>query len=256
MSVLNDIIVGVKEDLAARKALYPDLSKDLARVPPPIDARENFTPGPLHVIAEVKRASPSKGHLATIEDPVELAQKYVSGGATAISVLTERRRFKGSIEDFRNVRSAVKVPMLQKDFVVDRYQIDEGYVAGANLFLLIAAALSDRELSEFFEYGESIGMRALVEVHTLEELRRAQALNPSFIGVNSRNLKDLTVDFQLFEKLLPNIDSSTVAVAESGISSRNETRQLEEWGARAILVGETLVKSVDPVAMIGELKGI
>ncbi|CAB4603360.1 MAG: indole-3-glycerol phosphate synthase TrpC [Actinobacteria bacterium] len=256
MTVLDEIILGVKADLADRKALVPDLHEEVLRTPKPIDALTKFTPGALHVIAEVKRASPSKGDLAEISDPVALAKSYADGGATAISVLTEQRRFKGSLADFKAVRAAVTVPMLQKDFVVDSYQIDEGFVAGGNLFLLIVAALNDEQLRGLFEYGETLGLRALVEVHNQEELERATALKPSFIGVNSRNLKDLSVDFQTFEKLIPQIDSSIIAVAESGIASRSETKRLEELGAKAILVGETLVKAQNPIAMIRELRGI
>ena len=256
MTVLDDIILGVREDLNSRRALKPDLSDQVAATTAPLDALTKFLPGALHVIAEVKRASPSKGNLAEIADPVALAKSYANGGATAISVLTEQRRFKGSLSDFIKVREAIDLPMLQKDFVIDQYQIAEGFVSGANIFLLIVAALSDQQLAELFEYGESLGMRALVEVHSAEELERAQALNPSFIGVNSRNLKDLSVDFLTFEKLLPRIDSSVIAVAESGISSRKESLRLEELGANAILVGETLVKSQDSAAMIRELRGL
>ena len=256
MSVLDEIIKGVRVDLESRKSLVPNLESAIANTPKPIDVRTRFVPGPLHVIAEVKRASPSKGDLAQIADPVALAKSYADGGATAISVLTEQRRFKGSLADFKAVRAAVDTPMLQKDFVVDRYQIAEGFINGGNLFLLIVAALDDVQLHDFFEYGESLGLRALVEVHNQDELDRAKALKPSFIGVNSRNLKDLSVDFRVFEKLIPQIDSSTVAVAESGISSRTETKRLEELGAKAILVGETLVKSQNPIEMIRELKGI
>ena len=256
MTVLDEIILGVKEDLDARKALVPNLQEAISRTPKPIDALTKFIPGPLHVIAEVKRASPSKGYLAEISDPVALAKSYEDGGATAISVLTEQRRFKGSLADFKAVRAAVNVPMLQKDFVVDRYQIEEGFINGGNLFLLIAAALSDEQLHELFEYGEGLGMRALVEIHDQKELERAVRLKPSFIGVNSRNLKDLSVDFRTFEKLIPQIDSSIIAVAESGIASRTETKRLEELGAKAILVGETLVRSKDPIEMIQELRGI
>ena len=256
MSVLDEIIKGVRVDLESRKSLVPNLESAIANTPKPIDALTRFVPGLLHVIAEVKRASPSKGDLAQIADPVALAKSYADGGATAISVLTEQRRFKGSLADFKAVRAAVDTPMLQKDFVVDRYQIAEGFINGGNLFLLIVAALDDVQLHDFFEYGESLGLRALVEVHNQDELDRAKALKPSFIGVNSRNLKDLSVDFRVFEKLIPQIDSSTVAVAESGISSRTETKRLEELGAKAILVGETLVKSQNPIEMIRELKGI
>jgi len=256
MTVLAEIIKGVREDLNARKLLAPDLESAILATVKPVDVKTLFTPGPLHVIAEVKRASPSKGDLAEIIDPAVLASQYESGGATVVSVLTEGRRFKGSIADFKAVRAAVKMPMLQKDFVVDRYQIAEGFINGGSLFLLIAAALNDDEMQDLFTYGESLGLRALVEIHTGEELERAKALNPSFIGVNSRNLKDLSVDFQVFEELIPRIDSSTIAVAESGIASRSETKRLEELGARAILVGETLVKSHDPIAAIHELRGI
>lgn len=256
MTVLDEIIVGVKADLDSRKALTPSLDEQISKTARPIDALTKFGAGPLHVIAEVKRASPSKGDLAEIVDPVLLAKNYVAGGATAISVLTEQRRFKGSMADFQAVRAAVDVPMLQKDFVVDKYQIQEGYINGGNLFLLIVAALNDADLHNFFAYGESLGLRALVEVHNQEELERAKALNPSFIGVNSRNLKDLSVDFLTFEKLIPQIDSSIIAVAESGIASRTETKRLEELGAKAILVGETLVRSHNPIEMIRELRGI
>ncbi len=256
MTVLDEIIAGVKEDLSLRKALVPNLDEQVVKTLKPIDALTKFVPGTLHVIAEVKRASPSKGDLAEIVDPVSLARDYVAGGATAISVLTEGRRFKGSLADFKAVRAAVDVPMLQKDFVVDKYQIQEGYINGGNLFLLIVAALGDSDLHSFFEYGQSLGLRALVEVHNQEELDRAKALNPSFIGVNSRNLKDLSVDFQTFEKLIPQIDSSIIAVAESGIASRTETKRLEVLGAKAILVGETLVRSHNPIEMIRELRGI
>ncbi|MEI7697850.1 MAG: indole-3-glycerol phosphate synthase TrpC [Actinomycetes bacterium] len=256
MTVLDEIIAGVREDLQARKLLMPNLAEVMSITPTPIDALTRFTPGPLHVIAEVKRASPSKGNLAEITDPALLAQNYVHGGATAISVLTEQRRFKGSLEDFREVRAAVDVPMLQKDFIVDAYQIQEGFVNGANLFLLIVAALNENDLHEFFEYGQSFGLRALVEVHNIEELERAKRLKPNFIGVNSRNLKDLSVDLQVFEELIPQVGSGIVAVAESGITDRHETKRLEELGAGAILVGEVLVKSKDPGAMIRELRGI
>ena len=168
MTVLDDIILGVREDLDSRRALKPDLSDQVAATAAPLDALTRFTPGALHVIAEVKRASPSKGNLAEISDPVALAKSYADGGATAISVLTEQRRFKGSLSDFIKVREAIDLPMLQKDFVIDQYQISEGFVRGANIFLLIVAALSDQQLAELFEYGEGLGMRALVEVHSAE----------------------------------------------------------------------------------------
>jgi indole-3-glycerol phosphate synthase len=207
------------------------------------------------VIAEVKRSSPSKGALATIADPAALAEQYQEAGACAISVLTERRRFSGSLADLDAVRKRVTLPILRKDFMVDEYQFFEARAHGADLVLLIVAGLSDSQLNEFAALTRELGMRALVEVHTNKELERALEINPDLVGINSRNLKTLEVDPKAFAELLPQIPSELIRVAESGISQRSDVEFAQKFGANAILVGEALVKAGDPNLAMRELLG-
>jgi indole-3-glycerol phosphate synthase len=207
------------------------------------------------VIAEVKRSSPSKGALATIADPASLAEQYERAGASIISVLTEVRRFGGSLADLDAVRSRVNIPILRKDFMVDEYQFFEARAHGADVVLLIVAALSKSQLNDFHQLAEGLGMRALVEVHTHGELERALEISPRIVGVNSRNLKTLDVDASAFAQLLPLIPTDVVRVAESGISKRSEVEFAQNNGATAILVGEALVRSADPILAMRELLG-
>jgi indole-3-glycerol phosphate synthase len=199
----------------------------------------------IRVIAEVKRSSPSKGQLAQILDPAELAKSYEAAGASAVSVLTESRRFGGSLKDLDVVRSAVNVPVLRKDFMVDEYQFYEARAHGADIILLIVAALSKNQLHDFADLTKSLGMHALIEVHTEDELIRALEISPSIVGVNSRNLKTLEVDPQVFSSLIPQIPENIIRVAESGISSADDVGFAKKCGANAVLVGETLVKGSD-----------
>jgi indole-3-glycerol phosphate synthase len=207
------------------------------------------------VIAEVKRSSPSKGALAAIADPAALAEQYQEAGASAISVLTELRRFSGSLADLDAVRKRVTLPILRKDFMVDEYQFFEARAHGADLVLLIVAGLSDSQLNEFAALTSELGMRALVEVHTNQELERALEIKPELIGINSRNLKTLEVDPKAFAELLPQIPSELIRVAESGISQRSDVEFAQKFGANAILVGEALVKAGDPNLAMRELLG-
>ena len=202
-TVLAQIIVGVRADLAERERAVPlpELRARLAESPPPRDPRPALRSPRLSVIAEVKRASPSRGGLARIPEPAKLAADYAAGGAAAISVLTEQRRFRGSLADLDQVRSAVGLPVLRKDFIVAPYQLYESRVHGADLVLLIVAALGDAQLTRLYQLAVTLGMTPLVEVHTPEEAVRAGKLGAEVIGVNNRDLKTLAVDLDRFETL-------------------------------------------------------
>ena len=255
MSVLDSIIEGVKEDLESRRLSRAQILEAIEVAPAVRSDISNFQSSALSVIAEVKRSSPSKGSLAPISDPALLACRYEKGGARAISVLTERRRFGGSLDDLDAVRSAVNVPILRKDFMVDQYQFLEARAHGADLVLLIVAALSKSQLSDYLALTQELGMHAIVEVHTNEELEIALDNPCEFIGVNSRNLKTLEVDSAGFRDLLPRIPNDVVRIAESGISTRSDVEFAIECGANAILVGEALVRAGDPEFALQHLLG-
>lgn len=206
----------------------------------------------LRVISEVKRSSPSKGALAAIPEPAALAAEYQAGGASVISVLTEQRRFGGSLADLDAVRAAVDIPVLRKDFTVDEYQIYEARAHGADLVLLIVAALDDPTLRRFLALSEQLGMNALVETHTEREIERAVAAGAKIIGVNVRNLKTLDVDPATFAKLAHLLPQDAVVIAESGVESTEQVEQYAAAGADAILVGEALVKHAAPRATVAE----
>jgi indole-3-glycerol phosphate synthase len=258
MSVLDDIVAGVREDLAARQATtgIADLRAALADVDPPRDPMPHFRGAGSSVIAEVKRKSPSKGRLAEIDDPAGLASRYAAGGAAAISVLTERRRFGGSLDDLRAVRAAVDVPILRKDFIVDAYQLVEGRAAGADLALLIVAALPGDQLRRLHDEARELGLTVLVEVHDEAETERAVELGAELSGVNARNLKTLTVDDDTFGRLAPQIPDDRVKVAESGIFSAADVQRYVDQGARVALVGEALVKDGDPETAVRSMTGL
>jgi indole-3-glycerol phosphate synthase len=256
MSVLDSIIEGVREDLESRRRPMSQLLESLASAPAVIDAHPRLLANPINVIAEVKRSSPSKGALAHISDPVSLAQQYQEGGAAVVSVLTERRRFNGTLEDLIAVRQGVSIPILRKDFMVDEYQFYEARAVGADCVLLIVAALSKNQLKDYYDLSKELGMAALVEVHTHQELEDALAIDPRIVGINARNLKTLDIDLEAFDQLIPEIPHDVIAVAESGISTNTEVRRAHAAGARAILVGETLVKSGNPAETISLLAAI
>ena len=255
MSVLASIIEGVREDLAARRLPMGQLQEALEIAPAVRDCLPLLISSEMSVIAEVKRSSPSKGALATISDPAGLAAQYEEAGAQVVSVLTEQRRFGGSLADLDSVRKAIELPILRKDFMVDEYQFYEARAHGADVVLLIVAALSKNQLEDYFHLSTELGMRSLIEVHTNDELERALEISPEIIGVNSRNLKTLEVDARAFAELIPQIPSSIARVAESGISTREEVVFAQECGATAILVGEALVRSESPSVAINQLLG-
>jgi indole-3-glycerol phosphate synthase len=258
MSVLDDIVAGVREDLARRQSevAETDLRAALADVDAPRDPMPHLRAPGSSVIAEVKRRSPSKGDLAEIADPAALARQYAAGGAAAISVLTEERRFGGSLDDLRAVRSAVDVPLLRKDFMVEPYQVLEARAAGADLVLLIVAALDDDTLRRLHDLAGELGLTALVEVHDEPETERAVALGAELVGVNARNLRTLEIDQDTFGRLAPLVPDDRVKVAESGIFGPVDVKRHVDEGARAVLVGEALVKDGDPESAVRSMTGL
>ncbi len=255
MSVLDEILEGVRADLAERQSRVSlEQLKGLARrAPSPLDALGALKAKGVSVIAEVKRASPSKGSMAAIDDPAALAGDYEAGGARVISVLTEQRRFGGSLDDLVAVRRAVQVPLLRKDFVVSSYQLWEARAYGADLALLIVAALEQTVLVSLIERALSIGLLPLVEVHTDEELDRALEAGATVIGVNARNLGTLEVDRAVFARLAPRIPDNVVKIAESGVRGPHDLLAYAAAGADAVLVGESLVTEKDPRAAVADL---
>ena len=256
MSVLDSIIEGVLEEQSRRELSTTELSERIAAIGDPRNALSSLRSRPLSVIAEVKRSSPSKGSLATIEDPADLALTYQQGGASVVSVLTEARRFGGSLKDFTAVREKVALPMLRKDFIVNEYLVRESRAFGADLLLLIVAALPGSLLRDLYSLGKELGMQILVEVHDQQELERALEVNPEIIGVNARNLKTLEIDLGNFTNLIPQIPPHIYRVAESGIATIADVEAAKNAGASAILVGETLVKSGAPEATIAEFLSV
>ncbi|MGH3587333.1 MAG: indole-3-glycerol phosphate synthase TrpC [Pseudonocardia sp.] len=255
MSVLDEIIDGVRLDLAEREAAVPldAVKADARRAPDALDPMPAFRAEGVSVIAEVKRMSPSKGTLASITDPASLAADYAAGGAATISVLTETRRFGGSLADLRAVRAAVDIPVLRKDFILTSYQLWEARAAGADLALLIVAALDQNQLSCLIDRAGSIGLTVLVEVHDEEEIERAVDAGAELVGVNARNLKTLEVDRGTFARLAPRLPDSVVRVAESGVRGPHDVIEYARLGANVVLVGETLVTGEEPRAAVADL---
>jgi len=255
VSVLDDILDGVRADLAARQQATPleRLKEKATRAPSPRDVMAAFAGPEVSVIAEVKRASPSKGALAAIADPAALAVDYEAGGAAIISVLTEQRKFGGSVADLAAVRDAVAVPVLRKDFIVGSYQLWEARAYGADLVLLIVAALEQNALVSLVERAVSIGLVPLVEVHAPEELDRAIDAGATVLGINARNLATLEVDRTVFARLAPRVPAGVIKVAESGVRGPHDLLAYAASGADAVLVGESLVTGKDPKTAVADL---
>jgi len=245
----------VRADLAARQQATPleRLKEKATRAPSPRDVMAAFAGPEVSVIAEVKRASPSKGALAAIADPAALAVDYEAGGAAIISVLTEQRKFGGSVADLAAVRDAVAVPVLRKDFIVSSYQLWEARAYGADLVLLIVAALEQNALVSLVERALSIGLVPLVEVHTGAELDRAIDAGATVLGINARNLATLEVDRTVFARLAPRVPAGIIKVAESGVRGPHDLLAYAAAGADAVLVGESLVTGKDPKTAVADL---
>lgn len=255
VTVLDDIVEGVRSDVADRMATVPleELKARASTVPPARDFQAILRGDDVCVIAEVKRSSPSKGALAEIADPAALAREYEAGGAHCISVLTEQRRFGGSLADLAAVRAAVDIPVLRKDFIVTSYQLWEAKAYGADVVLLIVAALGQEALVSLVERTRSLGLTPLVEVHDEPEVDRAVDAGATVIGVNARSLKTLEVDRGTFARVAPRIPDSVVKIAESGVRDARDLIVYAEAGADAVLVGESLVTGKDPRAAVHDL---
>ncbi len=250
--VLADLTAGAVAD-AARRALtrtHAQVEKAALDMPSAKDALSALAPADrVKIIAEVKRASPSRGSLAEIPDPAHQASLYEAGGASAISVLTEERRFGGSLADLQAVTERVSVPVLRKDFIATPYQVFEARAAGADLVLLIVAALEPAVLSQLFALIGQLGMTPLVETHSADELERAIDLGAPLIGVNARDLTTLELDRDLFGRLVERIPDTAIKVAESAVLTPDDVRHYRSAGADAVLIGEALVTG-DPVATL------
>lgn len=248
MSVLDELVAGALEDQRTRELTVSleDVKKAALAAPAPIDATRWLKRADgIPVIAEIKRASPSKGHLSDIPDPAALAREYEKGGASAISVLTEGRRFLGSLDDFDKVRAAVHIPVLRKDFIVTDYQIFEARAHGADLVLLIVAALDDAQLKHLLDLAHELNMTVLMETHTREEIERARKAGAKVIGINARNLKNLKVDVNKYNELAADLPDDVIKVAESGVFGAVEVEDYARAGADAVLVGEGVATADD-----------
>lgn len=253
-TILNRIIEKKKEEVAYLKETFSAAAKPRTQPVRSFYTRcENRED--MQVIGEFKRSSPSKGEINTELEPDRQSSIYEEAGASMVSVLTDEPFFGGSMADLKAVRETVELPVLNKDFIIDRIQIDRAYAYGADVILLIVAALTDEELKELYSYARLKELDVLVEVHNEEELERAQKIKPRLIGVNNRNLKTFEVNLETTEKLAQRIDTQKqVLVSESGIKTSEDVRRVAAVGARAILVGETLMKAQDPADMIQQFK--
>ncbi len=257
--MLGDLVAGALADAARRREHRPlaQVEAEAHARSAALDARAALAPAEtIKVIAEVKRASPSRGPLAAIPDPAALASEYAAGGASAISVLTEERRFGGSLDDLIAVRAAVDTPLLRKDFIAEPYQVLEARAAGADLVLLIVAALDDATLASLHALALELGMTPLVETHDADEVRRAVDLGAALIGVNARDLSTFALDRDLFGRLAPLIPDGTVRIAESAVLGLDDVVHYRRSGADAVLVGEALVTGGDPRAALARFREI
>ncbi len=258
MGLLEEIVARKRAHVAARRAVVPRPALEAAAAqPPPRSLAAALTPraaDEVRILAELKRASPVAGELARGFDPVARAPEYVRAGAAALSVLTDRH-FQGSLDDLDAVRAAVECPVLQKDFVLDEYQLWEARAHGADAALLIVAILEPVRLRDLFQAGKGLGLAALVEVHREAELERAAELGAGVIGINNRDLATFRTDLAVTERLAPRAPAGACLVSESGIASRADVRRVRAAGAHAVLVGESLSRSGDPAGKLGELLG-
>jgi indole-3-glycerol phosphate synthase len=258
--ILERILASKREEIQKRKALVPavELAKRLNGAPAARDfagAIRRRRDGAIRLIAEYKRASPSRGVIRADLEPAQVARLYAGAGAAAISVLTDAPFFQGSRDDLRSARAAVKIPVLQKDFTLDDYQLLEARTLGADAVLLIVTALPGAALARLYQRAAELGLAALVEVHDEPDLERALAIEPAIIGINNRDLRTFRVEAATTFRLRPLIPPATVVVSESGIQSRADALRLQEAGVDAMLVGEQLMRQADPGAAAEELLG-
>jgi indole-3-glycerol phosphate synthase len=250
--MLNKIITRKRDEIKWRKQAVPlaTLKERIAQREAPLDLVAALRGEPVRLIAEVKRASPSRGILCPDFDPVALATGYARGGAAAISVLTEENYFGGSLDHLMAIREAVKLPLLRKDFIFDPYQIYETAAYGADALLLIVSILSQEQLSQLLSLSHSLSLKCLVEIHNEAEADRALAAGAEIIGINNRDLRTFETDINTTRRLRPLMPRGQIVVSESGISSRHDIKKLRQWRINAVLIGEALVTAADIPAKI------
>jgi indole-3-glycerol phosphate synthase len=260
MSILEQILRDKTDEVTERRRGRPlaELQKIVQDLPPPRDflstLRGNDASGetPPRLIAEVKKASPSRGMIRPDFDPVTIAQTYATNGAAALSVLTDAKYFQGRLSFLKDISQAVTLPLLRKDFTIDAYQVYESRAAHADALLLIVAALETGQLEDFLGVAHDLGMAALLEVHTVEELERSLLLHPHLIGINNRDLRTFETDIETTLRLLPLVPSEVVVVSESGINTPADITRLRDKGVHAFLIGEALMRAADPGAKLRE----
>lgn len=255
VSRLDELVAGVRETVERRRAEVP--SEELMEA---VGTRAGYRPFSealvrpgLSLIAEFKRRSPSAGEIRAGAELEEIVSAYERGGAAALSILTEEHHFGGSLADLEAAREGCDLPILRKDFTVDTYQLYEAAASGADAVLLIVAALEDSELGGLYEEARMLDLDCVVEVHDPEDLKRALALDAEVIGINNRNLRDLTLDLGITHELMTEVPAGKTVVAESGYETREQLEELERIGADAVLMGETLMRAEDPEAVVREL---
>ncbi len=252
---LDKIVTEKRQEVEQKKRSLPvsALKEQISRRKPPLDFASALRGDSLRLIAEVKKASPSRGVLCPDLNPVELAKTYARNGAAAISVLTEVNHFQGSLEYLAAIRKEVSIPILRKDFIFDEYQVYESAACGADALLLIAAILSREQLEELLALSHSLGLGCLVEAHNDNEVEKALLADAELIGINNRNLNTFNVDISTTRRLRPLIPEGHIVVSESGINSRDDIKKIKEWGVNAVLIGEALVTAGDIPAKMKEL---
>lgn len=262
-TLLDAIVVQKIKEVAEqkRKVSFEELkqrtSKIKKRVAPSfLQALQQPSCGDIAIIAEIKRSSPSAGTITDILSPQSLAREYEQGGADAISVLTDKKFFRGSLADLQEVCNSVSLPIVRKDFIIDEYQIYEAHAAGADAVLLIAALLSQQNIQTFLDLAHPLDMACLVEVHTQEELKKVLKTSAQIIGINARNLKTFEVDLGVIEHIAPQIPREKMIVAESGIETRHDIERVIKAGCQAALVGTALLRQRSPRRKIRELKNM
>ncbi len=256
--ILDEIIAHKKEELSEtkRQAPFPDIrSKALDAAPTRGFGKALSGTGGIRLIAEVKKASPSKGVIREDFDPVKISQIYEKYGASCLSVLTERKFFQGDLEYLGRIRKVVKLPLLRKDFIIDEYQIHEARAAGADAILLIAACLEKQQIEDYLEIARQLGLDVLVESHTYKELDKTLHAGAALVGINNRDLKTFAVSLQTTLDLLKDIPDDRMVVSESGIRTRSDVVKLHDAGVDAVLVGESLMRETDIGKKVKELLG-
>jgi len=256
---LEKVVAIKREEIRRRKTPFAlkEMKKMASDLPSPRNLLEGIPKnGPVALIAEIKQASPSAGVIQERVDIRRMACAYQAGGASAISVLTEPHFFRGDLSHLRQVKGAVSLPVLQKDFIIDPFQIYEGRIAGADALLLIAAILDPGQLRELVEWTRSLGLVPLVEVHDEEDLKKIMELDLPLIGINNRNLRTLAVDLETTFRLIGKVGRGAMVISESGIKNREDVERLQQVGVKGILVGEVLMRAADPARKIRELLGL